>query len=322
MKAPSSSSDAPRFDVLINPPDLTPWLHGNRGIPGVITREADRPGPHVVLLSLMHGNEFAGAIVLDRLLRAEMIPLRGQISFVFVNTAAFERFDARTPTLSRFIDEDINRLWDEDILSGPRQSVELTRAREIRPLIDQADVILDLHSMLWPSEPLVLCGATRRGRALAHAMGWPATIVADSGHANGPRMIDYVRVTRRGATAVLVEAGQHWSPDTVETATYSVSGLLRHCGMVCADAPLLPPIPKHKVRFASVTDVVTARTSSFSFVRAWRGGEVVPRRNTVIAVDGMTEIKTPYDDCLLVMPSLRPGRGHTAVRLAAFAGEP
>jgi hypothetical protein len=35
-------------------------------------------------------------------------------------------------------------------------------------------------------------------------------------------------------------------------------------------------------------------------------------------VDGSTEIRTPYDDCLLVMPSLRPGRGHTAVRLAKF----
>jgi len=67
-----------------------------------------------------------------------------------------------------------------------------------------------------------------------------------------------------------------------------------------------------------VTDVVTARTSSFAFVRAWYGGEVVAARNTVIAVDGSTEIRTPYDDCLLVMPSLRPGRGHTAVRLAKF----
>ena len=36
----------------------------------------------------------------------------------------------------------------------------------------------------------------------------------------------------------------------------------------------------------------------------------------LIALDGTTEIRTPHDDCLLVMPSLRPSRGHTAVRLA------
>src|SRR5580704_8680877 len=131
----TNASDAPRFDVLINPPDLAPWSRGDRGIPGVVTRESHLPGPHVVLLSLMHGNEFAGAIVLDRLLREGLTPLRGRISFVFVNRAAFERFDPRTPTLSRFIDEDINRLWDEPVLTGSRRSLELCRARELRPLI-------------------------------------------------------------------------------------------------------------------------------------------------------------------------------------------
>ncbi len=35
-------------------------------------------------------------------------------------------------------------------------------------------------------------------------------------------------------------------------------------------------------------------------------------------MDGAAEIRTPHDDCLLVMPSLRPSRGHTAVRLARF----
>ena len=55
-----------------------------------------------------------------------------------------------------------------------------------------------------------------------------------------------------------------------------------------------------------------------AFVRAFRGGDVVPLRNTLIGMDGDTEIRTPHDDCLLVMPSLRPSRGHTAVRLARF----
>lgn len=98
----------------------------------------------------------------------------------------------------------------------------------------------------------------------------------------------------------------------------SVSGLLRHLRLLPEDAPCPPLAPKAPIQFATVTDVVTARTSSFSFVRAWHGGEVVAKRNTVIAVDGLAEIKTPYDNCMLVMPSLRPGRGHTAVRLARF----
>ena len=72
-----------------------------------------RPGPHVALLSLIHGNEIAGAIVLDRLLRAGLTPTRGKLSFGFVNLAAFDRFDPVRPTASRFLDEDLNRVWDE-----------------------------------------------------------------------------------------------------------------------------------------------------------------------------------------------------------------
>jgi predicted deacylase len=317
MRQNLSQSDAPRFDVLINPPNLGPWLSGDHAIPGVITRESGRPGPHVALLSLMHGNEFAGAIVLDQLLREDLMPVRGTLSFAFVNLAAFAKFDPRTPTWSRFVDEDINRLWEEPILASQRHSVELDRARELRPLIDRADVILDLHSMLWPSDPLILCGPTARGRALGEGMGSPPLVVADTGHANGPRLIDYVRFAGTNATAVLVEAGQHWHPDTVETSRASVAAMLQHLGLV-DEKPCLPARPQTPARFAQVTDVVTARTSSFAFVRAWYGGEVVPARNTVIAMDGSTEIRTPYDDCLLVMPSLRPGRGHTAVRLAKF----
>jgi predicted deacylase len=185
-------------------------------------------------------------------------------------------------------------------------------------VIETADVVLDLHSMLWPSEPLILSGCTARGRALAGALGTPGLVVADRGHLSGPRLIDYHRFAdpEGTATALLVEAGQHWAAGTVETAAASVAALLGHLGM----AALPRRGPAGVARHAEVTDVITAATSGFAFVRAFRGGEIVPRRNTVIALDGETEIRTPYDDCLLVMPSLKPGRGHTAVRLARLLG--
>jgi hypothetical protein len=70
-----------------------------------------------------------------------------------------------------------------------------------------------------------------------------------------------------------------------------------------------------------VTHVVTANTGTFSFIHPYRGGDVIEARDTLIGVDGATEIRTPHEQCLLVMPSLRPSRGHTAVRLARFAPE-
>lgn len=310
----------PQFDVRLTVPDISEWLAGNTGVPGFTTRDSGLPGPHVAVLALTHGNELAGGIVLDRLLRAGLVPVRGRLTFGFVNLQGFQQFDPLRPTISRFLDEDINRVWEPAVLDGPRHSRELDRAREIRPLIDTVDVLLDLHSMLWPSEPLILCGTSAKGRELARGIGRPALVVADHGHVNGQRIIDYPRFADPDTpfAAILVEAGLHWQPDTVETAMASAVGLFRHLRLVADDAPL-PPLPAAAPqRFATVTNAVTAMTKNFAFVQAYHGGDVIPRRNTLIALDGETEIRTPHDDCLLVMPSLRPSRGHTAVRLARF----
>jgi predicted deacylase len=303
----------PHFEVALTPPDLRPWLAGGGVIPGFITRRAKEPGPHVLLLSLMHGNEIAGAIVLDRMLREGFLPARGQVTLGFANLEAFATFDPAQPTQSRFVEEDLNRVWDPAVLCGSASSVEKQRARQMLPAVLAADAVLDLHSMLWPSEPLVLAGLTARGRALARRMGGPGLIVADSGHAAGRRLIDHPRFSGPGdATALLVEAGQHWRDETVAMMERCVAGLLAALGM---GPPVAEPPPP---RCAEVTEAVVAETAAFSFVRPWRGGEVVAKGRTVLALDGEREVRTPYDDCLLVMPSLRPAPGHTAVRLARF----
>ena len=309
----------PQFEVRLAKPDLSAWRAGNTGVPGFTSVEGPRPGPHVAIIALTHGNEFAGAIVLDRMLRAGLRPACGRLTLGFANLAAFARFDPAQPTASRFIDEDLNRVWDWAVLDGTRRSAELNRAREMRPLVDRVDALLDLHSMLWPSDPLILSGPAAKGRGLAAAIGSPSLVVADHGHVSGARLIDYAPFTdpSRPARACLVEAGQHWEAPTVDVVEACVAGLLRHVGMV-ADEALTPAPRPAPPRCAEVTVAVTAATGAFAFLQSFRGGDVIPRRDTLIALDGSTEIRTPHDDCLLVMPSLRPSRGHTAVRLARF----
>ena len=309
----AGTANLPHFAVNLRVPDLSPWLEGNTGIAGFTSIDSGRAGPHVVVIALVHGNELAGAIVLDAMLREGVRVTCGRLTLGFANLHAFGRFDPAHPTASRFVDEDLNRVWDPALLDGARRSAELDRARAMRPVIDSADVLLDLHSMLWPSDPLILSGPTAKGRALGQAIGQPGLVVADHGHVSGPRLIDYAPFTSPGrAAAVLVEAGQHWELATVACAQASVAGVLDATGMVAAERTLAP------VRLAEVTVAVTAATASFAFLRPFRGGEIIPERNTLIALDGTAEIRTPHDDCMLVMPSLRPSRGHTAVRLARF----
>lgn len=312
----------PRLDVRIARPELKPWLGGNL-LPGVWSFAAGAPGPHVAVVAATHGNEIGGAVVLDRWLRGGLRPLRGRLTMVMANLDALSRFDPEDPTASRFIDEDLNRVWDEETLSGGRRSCELRRARALRPLLDTVDVMLDLHSMLWPSDPLMLVGRSARAAQLARDIAMPPLVVADDGHMAGLRMIDYAPFAdpAGACTALLLEAGFHWEAATVATMEMAAARLLRLAGTVAEDdARLVPPPagPLPASRLARVTRTVTARTPGFTFMRPFRGGHVVPQRNTLIALDGEDEIRTPHDDCLLVMPSLRAMPGQTAVRLARF----
>lgn len=319
MSAPTQI--APRRRVEIPVPDLGPWLAGNAGLRGFWTFAGPQPGPHTAITALVHGNEIAGALVLIRLLERGVVLLRGRLSLGFANLDAFARFDPANPTASRYIDEDLNRVWCRTVLDTGTETAELKRAREMRPLIDTVDVLLDLHSMLWESEPLLIAGQPEKARRLALAVGVPPLVVGDEGHSGGRRLIDYRPFADPGSprVAILVEAGQHWVPETVETMAATVARLLLATGQIDAQgagAVTTAPLAPGPVRYAQVTRTVTAQTSEFAFVHPYRGGDIVRGRNTLIALDGETEIRTPHDDCLLVMPSLRTCRGHTAVRLA------
>ncbi len=70
--------------------------------------------------------------------------------------------------------------------------------------------------------------------------------------------------------------------------------------------------------FIEITNAVTIKTSKFEFVEAYYGFEIIHQAGTLIGCDGREEIRTPHDNCILVMPSRRLYLGHTAVRLGGF----
>jgi hypothetical protein len=77
-------------------------------------------------------------------------------------------------------------------------------------------------------------------------------------------------------------------------------------------------VPKEQ-RVVRATEPVVARTMDFRFARPWKGLEVIEQAGTVVATDGDKTWRTPYDECVLVMPSLthlKPGT--TMVRLGRY----
>jgi predicted deacylase len=310
------------YPVELTAPDIEPYRAGNTGIDYVTSWDSGRPGPHAMVNAVTHGNELCGAIAVDLLLREGIRPRRGRLTLGFANVAAYRAFDPRTPTASRFVDEDFNRVWDETTLGGPRHSVELARARQMRPLIDTVDYLLDIHSMQHATEPLMMVGLLDKSVDLARRVGVPATIVRDAGHASGRRLRDYGGFgdARSPKTALLAECGQHWERRAAALAIETAFRFLAALGMIEAatvaryGAAGSPP-PQRVIR---VTDAVTIASDRFEFVRDFRGMEVLPQAGTLLGRDGDREVRTPYDNCVLIMPSPRLSRGQTAVRLGRY----
>ena len=309
--------------IELQAPDITRYRQGNTGVDFVHRLDSGRPGPQVMVQALTHGNEICGAIALDGLFKLGFEPARGSLTLAFGNVAAYALFDPADPFPSRCVDEDFNRVWADAELQGPRDSVELRRARELRPFVDAADLLLDIHSMSGPCRPLMVCGTLDKNAAYAREVGTPGDLLIDTGHPAGLRMVE------RGGfgdpasprKALLIECGQHWEKAAADVATDSLVRFLGLTGLadpawVQAHAPL--PLPAEQ-RLVRVTEAVVARSTDFHFLVPAVGFGVVQQAGTPIAQDGDHIWVAPDDQTVLVMPgvkNLKPGG--TAVRLGRF----
>lgn len=313
-----------RFELAA--PDLSACRQGNTGVEGVWHFDSGRSGRHLLISALVHGNELCGAWAIKELLELGMRPQSGSLTLMLANLAAFDRFDAARHDASRFVDEDMNRQWSAERLAQP-SSLERRRAAELMPWVAKADWLLDLHSMHDPGPPLLLVGMQPRNLELARQLAQPVHVVRDAGHQDGVRMRDYGRFGLTDAQvgdvrSLLIECGFHGDPASVTVARDLCARFLHQSG-VLPHAHGLPALATWRQPDAGaqwlldVTGAVVARSADFKFAQPWQALQCLPQAGTVIGDDGGEPVCTPYDDCVLVMPSLRQVRpGVTVARLA------
>ena len=309
-----------RFELPL--PVLGGWRYGNTGVEGVWQFTSANPGPTVMVSALLHGNELCGAWAVCDALQSGLRPRAGSLVFAFCNLDAFDCFDAAAPDASRFVDEDMNRVWGPAVHRLDAGSRERHRARQLAPFVERADLLLDLHSMHEPGAPLLLTGTLQRNVVLARQLRTPEICIVDAGHADGVRMRDHGRfgaAGAQGARSLLVECGWHGALSSRDVAR-DVLGrfLVLSQAVEPADVPneWLRPDPGPQ-RVLEVTHRVVAQSQDLQFAGDWASGECIAEAGTVLGWDGGQAFSTPYDQCTLVMPSLRQLRpGVTVMRLA------
>jgi predicted deacylase len=323
MTAPESTPPLRPFELAC--PDLSAERVGNTDTPGVWHFDSGKPGKRVMLSALIHGNELCGAWALKTFLASGLLPRQGTLTLAFCNLAAFDTFNPQAYVSSRYVDEDMNRVWSDDKLSDP-SSQERRRAAALLPWLKQADWLLDFHSMSNSDVPLQLTGVQPRNIEFALQLGTPATLIADAGHAAGVRMRDYGRFGEsgdNGTRSLLIECGFHGAPQARDVALDQMARFLLAAGtMDRADIPtewFADDAPAQEA--LRVTHAIAAKSANVRFAQPWRGLEKLPQAGTLLGWIDDEPFTTPYDNCVLIMPSLANVRpGVTVMRLAQPIG--
>ena len=308
-----AATAASAFELL--PRDLSPYREGNVGVDYVHRFESGRPGPHVLINALTHGNEFCGMVAAAHLLDTGVRPLIGTLTVSFANVAAYETFDPAQPFESRQLVHNLNRVWSAEWLDSPEDSPELRRARELRPVVAAADHLLDIHSTSQDVEPFWVYPAFARNSAAALAIGRPAVhLVMPGGLGSGTPVIQHGHFgdPGGGGVGVVVECGQHFLQTSAEVAVDVTQRFLAHFGLMAHESASTPP---HIARRFELIQTVVIKTSEFKFTRPCLGFEVFAK-GELIATDGPDEIRAPCDDCTVLMPARASIVGREGVYLS------
>eukprot|EP00123_Amoebidium_parasiticum_P011839 comp20931_c0_seq2/m.27954 comp20931_c0_seq2/g.27954 ORF comp20931_c0_seq2/g.27954 comp20931_c0_seq2/m.27954 type:complete len:251 (-) comp20931_c0_seq2:232-984(-) len=122
---------------------------------GVSVVDSLQPGPQLTILGGIHGNELVGIKVVDRLrerLANGATFKKGRLGLAHCNLKAIAQG-------TRWHGMDLNRCFNPSDMDAPPITdglYERSRARDLRPLIESTDILIDLHGTNKPSVPFVV----------------------------------------------------------------------------------------------------------------------------------------------------------------------
>ena len=289
------------------------------------------PGPALLVLGAVHGNEVCGTLAITQLLQdidSGIVRIeRGSVTFVpITNPLAYD--------LKRRIgDRNLNRNMAPSAIP---QDFEDRIANVLCPLLDAHDVLLDLHSFHTGGAPFVMVGPQNNTGTLepfalaAEEMklalstgapriveGWldtyargvkrraanaestttrSQTLVTNPNYGVGTT--EYMR--SRGGYAVTLECGQHDDPAGVGVARHAILQTLGLLG-ITSNAPA--PVTSHPeiLRLIDVTDKAHAGDT---FSREWRSFDAVKAGDVIGVRDDRTEVRAQGDG-FVVFPNPR-----------------
>ena len=192
------------------------------------------PGPTLVVLTAVHGNEPAGlegALLLARRIEEAGGLRRGEVVGLIGHRAALARG-------RRYLDRDLNRLWRD----APGKVAHLREGRERRDLTRTLATVLrrargpvrllDVHTTSGLGPPFTVVGDSEWGRAMADRLPIPRVL----GLARRISGTISSWLDRQGVGNLVLEAGAHTDPDSSRRTEQVLRLMTRLMDLVDPDA--------------------------------------------------------------------------------------
>ncbi len=257
-------------------------------------------GPRLIVLGAIHGDEPCGpagiARIMEKLDAGEITLLQGSVCFVPIsNPEAYKQG-------KREVGENLNRILRK---TDNPTLYEAKLANELCALIDESDVMLDLHSSYAPGPVnLFLDYPTDENVALAMSLGpeysiydWPK-VYEQNPHAFQSHTSDHYAHTA-GKSGILIECGQHDNSESVIVAEQSILRVFVHLGMIAAPAGL--ELMHDAGTAVHMRSILAREREGDRLLKDWRHLELVPA-GTPIAQRESGESVVFDTDIVIIFP--------------------
>lgn len=292
-----------------------------------ISYASARPGPRLIVLGAVHGDETCGTRAIERVVGeiddGTIRLVAGHLTLIPVANPLAYAERRRTG------DRNLNRKLVPT--PTPREHEDHV-ANWLCPLLGEHEVLLDLHSFRSPGVPFVFLGPpdnagavepfAQAGREEAIALrlgvgravdGWLATYAAgserrrtlaatvpdaklDTDPAYGIGTTEYMRSV--GGCGVTLECGQHDDPEAPEVAHRAITRTLAHLGL--SDAP--DPAPMQGMQSLRLCEVVDKTNAADAFAKSWHSFDAVAAGERIGTRADGTPVVAPFAG-MIVFPN-------------------
>ncbi len=272
------------------------------------------PGPTLILVGGVHGNEPAGIVAAQQVL-ASVRPedVRGEAVALVGNLQA-------SAASTRFLVEDFNRMWKPERLAQVRALNAEQRFAEVRELVELADAIdaviaratgpvflIDLHTTSAEGIPFAVAGSTAAHRRFALALGLPGVVGLEEALAGV--LTGYYGA--RGCITLAIEGGQSRSAAAAAHLAAAVTVALEISGVIAAmpgAAAARAHLAQARGFLPSLIEVVSrhaVRPSDDFRMEPGFANLALTSAGTLLARDRAGEIRAPFDGVVL-LPLYQP----------------